>query len=103
MANHKTDGDTERAARLLKKLAHQPEVLDRIERILEVVENETGEALTADEAEELLVQELRLLGHDALQSWADTKNRRVERDYEARRDTRRHEKKGSTGRPASGH
>jgi hypothetical protein len=35
-----------------------------------MVENEAGEALTADEAEERVVEEIRRLGHEALQAWA---------------------------------
>jgi hypothetical protein len=95
--------DAERAQRLVKKLEQHPEVFDRVERLLEVVENETGEAMTADEAEELLVQELRRMGHDALQSWATAKNERLTSEYDARSDSQRQEKKGSTGRRGSGH
>ena len=93
--------DDQRIERLIRKLESYPEVLDRVERIMEVVENDTGEAITADEAEELLVQELRRMGHDALQGWARRKEVKLEGEYGARSGMVRREKKDSTGRPGS--
>jgi len=101
MQTPKRGVDDQRIERLIRKLESYPEVLDRVERIMEVVENDTGEAITADEAEELLVQELRRMGHDALQGWARRKEVKLERDYSARSGMVRREKKDSTGRPGS--
>ena len=101
MQTPKRGVEVQRIERLIRKLESYPEVLDRVERIMEVVENDTGEAITADEAEELLVQELRRMGHDALQGWARRKEVKLERDYSARSGMVRREKKDSTGRPGS--
>src|SRR6266404_99621 len=101
MQTPKRGGDDQRIERLIRKLESYPEVLDRVERIMEVGENDTGEAITADEAEELLVQELRRMGHDALQGWARRKEVKLEGDYSARSGMVRREKKDSTGRPDS--
>jgi hypothetical protein len=101
MQTPKRGMDDQRIERLIRKLESHPEVLDRVERMMEVVENDTGEAITADEAEELLVQELRRMGHDALQGWARRKEVKLERDYSARSGMVRREKKDSTGRPDS--
>jgi hypothetical protein len=90
-----------RVQRLAERLGEHPAVFDRVERVLEVVGNETGEAITADEAEELLVQELRRMGRDALQAWADEKEARLGREYGARAGLVRREKKGLAGRRAS--
>jgi hypothetical protein len=60
------ESQLERDEQLLKKPGNEPEVLDQLEWILQVVENETGEAMTADETEELLVQEMRRLGQIAM-------------------------------------
>jgi len=84
---------SERIERLVEKLGDHPEVLEQLERILQVVENETGEALTADEAEELLVLEMRRLGQVALRGWADKKQARLEAKYEGRRGIVKREKK----------
>lgn len=102
MQSPKRKPEAARVQRLVEKLEAQPAVFDRIERMLEVVGNETGEAITADEAEELLVQELRLMGRDALQAWANEKEERLGREYGARAGLVRREKKGSAGRRASG-
>jgi hypothetical protein len=101
METPKKGVEDQRIAQLMAKLGSHPEVLDRMERIMEVVENETGEAMTADEAEELLVQELRRMGHDALQGWARRKEVKLEQDYSGRTGVVRREKKDSTGRPDS--
>ena len=82
-----------RVQRFVQKIEAHPEIFDSMERLLQVVENETGEATTADEAEELLVEELRRMGHDALQSWATAKQERIEREYGSRKDFTRREKK----------
>jgi hypothetical protein len=101
MQTPKKGVESQRIERFMAKLESHPEVFDQMERIMEVVENETGEAMTADEAEELLVQELRRMGHDALQGWARRKEVKLEREYSARPGMVRREKKDSTGRPDS--
>jgi hypothetical protein len=93
---------SERIDRFIRKLEAHPEVFERIERILEIVEDETGEAMTADEAEELLVQELRKMGHDALQEWAMEKEARIEKEYAGRSRVVKREKKSSGGTAGSG-
>lgn len=93
MINQQNDSQLERIEQLLKKYGDQPEVLDQVERILQVVENETGEAMTADEAEELLVQEMRRLGQIAMGSWARRKESRLEAEYNGHSGTVKREKK----------
>ena len=93
MLNQQNESQLERIEQLLKKFGDQPEVLDQLERILQVVENETGEAMTADEAEELLVQEMRRLGQIAMGSWARRKESRLEAEYGRHRGTVKREKK----------
>ena len=93
MLTKSVQDSSERIERLMEKLENHPEVLERLERILQVVENETGEALRADEAEELLVLEMRQLGQAALQEWAQGKETRLEAEYEGRRGIVKREKK----------
>lgn len=93
---------SERIERFIKKAEKHPEVFEQIERILEIVEDETGEAMTADQAEELLVQELRKMGHDALQEWAIEKQSRIEKEYDGRSKVVKREKKSSGGKQDSG-
>ena len=93
MLNQQSETQAARIKRLIEKLANQPEILDGLERILEVVENETGEAMTADEAEELLVLEMRRLGQSALGGWARRKELRLEAEYAQRKTMVKREKK----------
>jgi len=91
-----------RAQQLLEQLQQHPALHDRIEALLQVVENSDGTAVKADEAEERVAEELRRLGQEALQAWAERKEQRLVADYAARRDYQRKEKKEFGGTPASG-
>jgi hypothetical protein len=86
-----------RASRLAARLAQYPELRARFEEILAVAENERGDANTADEAEERAVEQVRRLGQELMQSWAERKQARVVREYDARGDHRRQGKKKPAG------
>jgi hypothetical protein len=102
MQSSQQKSEAARVQFLIEKLEAYPEVFARVERILEVVENETGEVRTADQAEEFLVQELRKLGHDALHGWAEKKEENLAREYGSRTEMVRREKKGSHGKRGLG-
>jgi hypothetical protein len=93
MLNQSNESQAERIEQLLKKIEDQPEILGQLERILQIVENETGEAMTADEAEELLVWEMRRLGQIAMGSWARRKESRLEAEYNGQSRMVKREKK----------
>lgn len=86
-----------RASRLAARLAQYPELRARFEEILALAENERGDADTADEAEERALEQVRRLGQELMQTWAERRQQRLVREYDARRDTRRRGKKNSTG------
>ena len=86
-----------RASRLAARLAQYPELRARFEEILAVAENERGDANTADEAEERAVEQVRRLGQELMQSWAERKHERVVREYDQRADHRRKGKKKPAG------
>lgn len=86
----------------MQRLKEHPELQERFEILLAVVENADGDSLTADEAEQRVIEELRQMGQRALQSWAERKQKRVEVSYARRSDVRRKEKKSSTGRRGVG-
>ncbi len=67
---HGEPTDPAREKRLLEKLRRRPELLERFEAILELTESEDGALRTADEVEELLVEEVRRLGNRAMHDWA---------------------------------
>lgn len=88
---------TLRAIELAARLAQYPELRARFEEILAVAENKRGDANTADEAEELAVEQVRRLGQELMHSWAARKHEHLVQEYDARRDTRRRGKKKSAG------
>lgn len=87
------------ARELAERLEEYPELKERFEELLAVVENAKGDAMKADEAEERVTEEIRQLARTAMQSWANRKNERVTTDADRRKDTARKEKKRSTGTP----
>lgn len=64
-------------AKLIEQLRAHPELLERFESILEIACNEEGPLKTADEVEELLVQEMRRLGSSTMHQWANQAEERV--------------------------
>ena len=77
----------------LDKLAEFPELRGRIEEILALMGNEKGDANTADEAEERAVEEVRKLGLEVMQGWAERKHPRLSKEQAQRCGVRRKEKK----------
>jgi hypothetical protein len=55
----------------LTRLNHHPHLRDRMEALLNIVENATGDWTKADAAEQAVIDELRKLGNVALQGWAE--------------------------------
>ena len=69
---------------LAKRLAKYPELHERMEQILEMVENFQGDANTADEAEERAIEEVRKLGQEMLGVWAKEKEKKLVRGVQRR-------------------
>jgi hypothetical protein len=68
-------------------------MLDRVQSILEIAENREGPLKTADEVEELLVQEMRKLGNTAMRDWAGAAQEQVVEALRAQEPTLRSRKK----------
>jgi hypothetical protein len=66
--------------RLMERLRSRPEMMERVQRILEIACNEEGPLKTADEVEELLVEEMRRLGNTTMNHWAVQAEERVMSD-----------------------
>lgn len=62
--------------RLIEQLRRQPKIMERVQTILQVAQAE-GALKTADEIEELLIQELRGLGNSTMNEWAAQAHARV--------------------------
>lgn len=75
----------ERKIRLLNKLEEHPDLLDRIESILDLAsEDGPGAVRSADEVESLLVEELRKLGNETLTNWAANAEEKVSGEYRSK-------------------
>lgn len=62
---------------LLNRLRQQPKVMERVQRILEIANSTEGPLKTADEIEELLLEEMRRLGNETMTDWATQAEKRV--------------------------
>ena len=74
---------TEQEIQLLEKLRQHPEILDRVESILEIASSTDGPLKPADEVEELLVQEIRKLGNVTMNQWATHAEERVSNELKS--------------------
>ena len=84
---------------LLARLKAHPEIKQRIGALLAVVEDAGGDLKLADAAEMRLIEEIRRLGQEAMQAWAE---RQVEQTgQQVRQSGRVHRdgKKNSAGTP----
>jgi len=84
---------------LMRALNANPQVKNRIASMLAVVQDAAGDLKEADAAEMRLIEEIRLIGQEAMQSWA---NRQVELTEQAVRrggQVQREGKKNSAGTP----
>ena len=62
---------------LIRRLRKQPKMMERVQRILEIANSSEGPLKTADEIEELLLEEMRRLGNDTMTEWATQAEKRV--------------------------
>jgi hypothetical protein len=82
---------------LLAFFQSHPGFRDRVASIVGAVGNADGDLEQADAAEERLVDELRLLGREALQGWAAERVVAAERDVRGQTGMHRQGKKNSAG------
>lgn len=68
---------SEQEIHLIERLRQQPRMMERIHRILEIANSTEGPLQTADEIEELLIEEMRRLGNTTMTEWATQAEARV--------------------------
>ena len=86
---------------LEERLRKHPALRARLEAILDMVDDESGQFERADDAEEFLISQLRSLGQEVLQQWATNEQQNVEQHWDSRPGVARKQKKESTGTPSS--
>lgn len=68
---------TETESQFIQQLREHPEMMLRFQTILEITRQGEGPLKTADEVEELVIQEMRRLGQVTLRQWAVAAEARV--------------------------
>ena len=89
--------DKKRSEELAERLNRHPEFRDKVEELLDIADNKSGDANNADDAEDLICEGLREMGQGILQDWAERKHERLVGESEKRKELSKKEKKGSTG------
>jgi hypothetical protein len=80
-------------AQFIERLRRHPQLWARFQSILELTRHADGPLKTADEVEELLIQELRQLGSTSMNEWATRAEERVGDELKGRDATVRSRKK----------
>lgn len=84
---------------IMRGLNANPQIKSRIASMLAVIEDSAGDLREADAAEMRLIEEIRRMGQEAMQAWA---NRQIEITEQAVRrggQVQREGKKNSAGTP----
>ena len=67
-----------------ERLERHPALKARMERMLDVVENASGDVRRADEAERRAIEELRQMGLEAMQDWGQKTSNEAALELEAK-------------------
>lgn len=71
---------TSAETKLVEQLRQHPEMMARVQEIMALARNEDGPLKTADEVEELLIEQMRQLGNETMGQWASQAEERVSRE-----------------------
>ena len=95
MAEKKTARNqlTAQELEIIEQLRRHPEMMARFQSILDITRNADGPLKTADEVEELLIQEMRRVGNAAMNQWAVQAEARVGMELKEKDPTLRARKK----------
>lgn len=84
---------TQSETQLIEQLRECPEMMVQVQSILEIARNAQGPLKSADEVEELVIAEMRRLGHLTLSRWAIQAEERVSTELKSQDPTVRSRKK----------
>ena len=84
---------------IVQRLQAHPHIRDRIVSLLAAVDDSAGDLRRADDAELRLTQELRRMGQEAMQAWAQGQVQVTEQEVRRTGRARREGKKNSAGTP----
>lgn len=86
---------------ILRGLHEHPQIRQRVASLLSAVQDAGGDLRRADDAEQRLTEELRRLGQEAMQGWAERQVRITEQELRRGGRAHREGKKNSSGTPPS--
>jgi hypothetical protein len=78
---------------LIEQLRKHPQMMERVQGILAIANDTQGPVKTADQVEELLIEEMRKLGNSTMNNWAQGAHERVALELKAKDPTVRCRKK----------
>ncbi|MCU0770458.1 MAG: hypothetical protein MUE94_01635 [Verrucomicrobia bacterium] len=78
---------------LIEQLREHPDLMARVQSLLTITRNAEGPLKTADEVEDLLIEEMRRLGSATMSHWASQAEERVSRELKGQDPTVRSRKK----------
>ncbi len=68
---------------LIEQLRRKPQIMERVQEILQIANASDGPLKTADQMEELLIEEMRRLGNATMTAWATQAQQRVGEELQA--------------------
>jgi hypothetical protein len=68
---------TEQELQFLEQLRKHPKIKTQVQSILALAASQEGPPKSADEVEELLIEQMRLLGNATMSEWASEAEKRV--------------------------
>jgi len=84
---------------LVRRIVSHPGLKERIEAILDIAENKSGDLITADQAEGRAIEEIGKLGQELLREWAlQRQTKAIEQAKTTHPKAKNHEKKSSIGK-----
>jgi len=87
---------------LESRLSRHPDFRERIEGLLDIIDNAGGELEKASAVEQRVIEELRKMGNQALHCWAESQeSRKAEQLEGSTTEVKKKAKKNSTGTAAS--
>ena len=92
MASAKLSNET-----ILAVFEAHPVLRDRFASIVSAIQNAQGDLKEADAVEERIVEEMRLLGREAMQGWAENQVEATEQEIRQQPRMHRQGKKNSAG------
>lgn len=86
---------------LVKDLAEHPKMFEQIKKMLAMIKNSDEKIMSAHEVEQRVIDDIRTLGKETIQSWANEQNKKAGTNYRNKvKEVRLNGKKNSIGTPA---